>query len=160
MLWKIEVKRRREWQRMRWLDNIIDSMDMNLSKLWEIVKGREAWHATVHGVTRSQTRLSDCTTTGDSLRSSPGSGGSQYSHFGYLHLWLSFLWSFLSCFSVAFVLKLASDFSGFPVGSICKEPTCSAGNPGSIPGCGRCSGEGNGNPLQHSCLENSMDRGA
>ena len=59
MLGGIKDKRRRGWQRMRWLDNIIDSMDMNLIKLLEMVKGREAWCATVHEVTKSQTRLSD-----------------------------------------------------------------------------------------------------
>ena len=59
MLGKIEGKRRRAWQRIRWLDSIIDSMDMNLGKLWEIVSDREAWGASVHGFTRSQTRLSD-----------------------------------------------------------------------------------------------------
>ena len=68
MLGKIEGRRRRGWQRKRGLNGISNSMDMSLSKLWETVKDREAWHTPVHVVAKSQTRLSDWKTTNTSLR--------------------------------------------------------------------------------------------
>ena len=63
MLRKIEGQRRRGWQRMKWLDSITDSMDMNLSKLWEIVEDRGAWWATVYGLSKCETQLRDWTTS-------------------------------------------------------------------------------------------------
>ena len=115
-LGKIEGRGGRGWQRMRWWDDITNSMDMSLSNFWEMVKDREAWPAAVHGVTMSQTQLSNWTTTRTHV--------------------------------------------GFPGGSDHNKSACKAGDPGSIPGLGKSPREGNGYPLQYSCLENFINRRA
>ena len=125
MLGGIGGRRRRGWQRMRWLDGITDSMDVNLSELRELVMDREAWCAAIHGVAKSRTRLSNWTELN----------------------WTSNLQRIYLASLVAQMVKK-------------KKITCNAGDPGLIPRSGGSLGEWNGYPLQYSCLENPMDRGA
>ena len=136
MLRGIGGRRRRGRQRMRWLDGITDSMDMSLSKLWELVMDREAWLDANQGVTKSRTWLNDWTELKVTEHAQRG----------------RVPWGKPSC--------TITRTKGFPGGSEDKEYACCVGDPGSIPGWGRSPGERNGNPLQYSCLENPMDQGA
>ena len=150
---KIDGKRTRGQQRMRWLDSTTNSVDMNLSKLQEMVKDRGAWYALVHPITKSQTRLGDWTTRANAAMLWEIKFDSKISS-----IWISPKAKSSSLFNNTKSLMI----QGFPGGTVVKNLLLSRRNRFHlwVDKMGRSSGEGNGNPLQYSCLGNFMDRGA
>ena len=124
MLGGIGGRRRRGWQRMRWLDGITDSVDMSLGKLRELVMNREAWRAAIHGVAKG---WHDWATELNRTELRSKDIGVFFVCLFYLCIWM-----------------------GFPHYSVSKESICNAEDPGSIPGLGRSPGEGIDYPLQYS----------
>ena len=145
MLGKIEGRRRRGWQRMRWLDGITNSTDMSLSKLWEFVMDREAWSAAVHGVAKSQTWLSNWT------------------ELNYKHKVV--VVPEITIISIRTKVSLHNSrlpwqLSWWGIHLQCRRLPAKLGDVSLIPGSEWSLGEGNGNPFQDSCHGTPKDTGA
>ena len=151
MLGKIAGMRRRGWQRMRWLDDITDPVDLGLRKLWETVEDEEAQRAAVHGVVKSQTQLRDWTTRIPALDLSCLSLYPTMSLPAFLTQLFPSHFNFLPPLSHLHIWGFTGGSDGQKKK---KKSTCNAGNPGEIPGLGRSLGGGHATHSQYSCLEN------